>query len=126
KFYKPWSKPIVVKVLEKTFSFLTVRRWLESLWAKAGKIQVIDMENDFFLVRFSDQEDYQRAVFRGPWRIYDYYISVSRWSPSFNDEEPLKTWVRLPKLPIQYFNHVVVNQIRNYIGRPIRLDLATP
>ncbi|CAN1129680.1 hypothetical protein LINPERHAP2_LOCUS5370 [Linum perenne] len=86
------------------------------------------MANNFFLIRFSEEEDYQRAAFGGPWKIYDYYISVARWSPSFNDEEPLKTimtWVRLPKLPIQYFNHVAVNRIGNYIGRTIRMDLAT-
>ncbi|CAN1167633.1 hypothetical protein LINPERHAP2_LOCUS27344 [Linum perenne] len=68
-FYRPWSKAIVVKILEKTFSFLTVKRRLESLWAKAGKIQVSDMANDFFLVRLSDQEDYQRAAFGGPWKV---------------------------------------------------------
>ncbi|CAN1188053.1 hypothetical protein LINPERHAP1_LOCUS28172 [Linum perenne] len=86
------------------------------------------MANNFFLVRFSDEEDYQRAAFGGLWKIYDYYITVARWSPSFNDEEPLKTimtWGRLPKLPIQYFNHVAVNRIGNYIGRTIRMDLAT-
>ncbi|CAN1822060.1 hypothetical protein LINPERHAP1_LOCUS29844 [Linum perenne] len=87
-FYKPWSKAIVVKVLEKTFSFLTVKRRLESLWAKVGRIQVMDMANNFFLVRFSDQEDYQRAVFGGPWKV-------------------------------------AINRIGNYIGRTVRMDLAT-
>ncbi|CAN1149042.1 hypothetical protein LINPERHAP2_LOCUS16804 [Linum perenne] len=35
------------------------------------------------------------------------------------------TWVRLPKLPIHYFNHVAVNRIGNYIGKTMRMDLAT-
>ncbi|CAN1763200.1 hypothetical protein LINPERHAP1_LOCUS8726 [Linum perenne] len=86
------------------------------------------MANDFFLVRFSDSTDYQRAAFDGPWKIYDYYISVSRWSPAFNEEEPIRTiltWVRLPKLPIHYFNNVAVTRIGNYIGKTVRLDLAT-
>ncbi|CAN1139690.1 hypothetical protein LINPERHAP2_LOCUS11424 [Linum perenne] len=105
-----------------------MKRRLESLWARLGRIQVTDMAKHFFLVRFSDAEDYRRAAFKGPWKIYDYYISVARWSPSFNDEEPVKsilTWVRLPKLPIQYFNHVAVTRIGNAIGKTIRLDLAT-
>ncbi|CAN1340410.1 hypothetical protein LINPERPRIM_LOCUS38830 [Linum perenne] len=105
-FYKPWSKALVVKVLEKSFSFLAVKRRLEFMWARAGSIQVSDMTNNFFLVRFSNEEDYASAAFRGPWRIYDYYIAVSQWSPSFNEEEPIRsilTWVRLPKLSIHYF-----------------------
>ncbi|CAN1149117.1 hypothetical protein LINPERHAP2_LOCUS16842, partial [Linum perenne] len=64
----------------------------------------------------------------GPLKIYNYYISVSEWSPAFNEEEPIRlilTWVRLPKLPIHYFNSVAVSRIGNYIGRTVRLDLAT-
>ncbi|CAN1323619.1 hypothetical protein LINPERPRIM_LOCUS32790, partial [Linum perenne] len=65
---------------------------------------------------------------KGPWKIFDYYFAVSRWTPDFNDEEPIKsvlTWVRLPKLPIHYFNRLAVTQIGNYIGKTVRLDLIT-
>ncbi|CAN1176561.1 hypothetical protein LINPERHAP2_LOCUS32599 [Linum perenne] len=119
---------LVVKVLERSFSFLTVKRRLEILWARAGIIQVSDATNDFFVVRFSDPEDYQRAAFGGPWKIYDFYISVARWTPDFNEEDPIKTvltWVRLPKLPVHYFNNLAVTRIGNHIGRTVRLDLAT-
>ncbi|CAN1156098.1 hypothetical protein LINPERHAP2_LOCUS20751 [Linum perenne] len=127
-FYKPWLKAIVVKILEKTFSFLTVKRRLESLWARVGKIQVSDMVNDFYLVRFSDDTDYQRAAFGEQWKIYDFYISVSCWSPAFNEEEPIRkilTWVRLPRLPIHYFNSLAITRIGNSIRKTVCLDLAT-
>ncbi|CAN1825717.1 hypothetical protein LINPERHAP1_LOCUS31269 [Linum perenne] len=87
-FYKPWSKAIVVKVLEKSFSYLSIKKRLEFLWAKAGRIQVADLANSFFLVRFSSEDDYQRAAFGGPWKV-------------------------------------VVTRIGNYIGKTVRLDLAT-
>ncbi|CAN1128862.1 hypothetical protein LINPERHAP2_LOCUS4897 [Linum perenne] len=86
------------------------------------------MSNNCFLVRFTSEVDYTNATFGGPWKIYDYYIAVSHWSPSFNEEEPVKsilTWVRLPKLPIQYFNSLAVHRIGNYIGKTVKLDLAT-
>ncbi|CAN1841546.1 Putative ribonuclease H protein At1g65750, partial [Linum perenne] len=35
------------------------------------------------------------------------------------------TWVRLPRLPIHYFNKLAVSCIGNYIGKTVRLDLAT-
>ncbi|CAN1135057.1 hypothetical protein LINPERHAP2_LOCUS8635 [Linum perenne] len=85
------------------------------------------MSNNFFLVRFTSKKDYAIAAFEGPWKIYDYYIAVSQWSPSFNEDEPIKsilTWVRLPKLPIQYFNSMAVHRIGNFIGKAVRLDLA--
>ncbi|CAN1822935.1 hypothetical protein LINPERHAP1_LOCUS30163, partial [Linum perenne] len=72
--------------------------------------------------------DYQRAAFGGPWKIFYYYVSVARWSPDFNEEEPIKTiltWVWLPKLPIHFFNELAITRIGNSIGRTVRLDLAT-
>ncbi|CAN1120568.1 hypothetical protein LINPERHAP2_LOCUS272 [Linum perenne] len=68
-FYRPWSKALVVKVLERSFSFGAVKRRLESLWARNGSIQVSDVANSYFLVRFSDPDDYQGAAFGGPWKI---------------------------------------------------------
>ncbi|CAN1787302.1 hypothetical protein LINPERHAP1_LOCUS17586 [Linum perenne] len=105
-----------------------MKRRLEYLWAKSGSIQVSDLANNFFLVRFASQEDYSLAAFKGPWKVYDYYISVSQWSPSFDEEAPIKsilTWVRLPKLPIHYFNKLAVSRIGDSIGKTVRLDLAT-
>ncbi|CAN1188710.1 hypothetical protein LINPERHAP2_LOCUS39492 [Linum perenne] len=64
----------------------------------------------------------------GPWKIFDYYITVARWSLAFNEDEPLGkvlTWVQLPKLPIHFFIHTTVNRIGNHIGRTIQMDLAT-
>ncbi|CAN1824773.1 hypothetical protein LINPERHAP1_LOCUS30896 [Linum perenne] len=68
-FYRPWSKALVVKVLERSFSFGAVRRRLENLWARNGNIQVSDVSNSFFLVRFADPDDYRRAAFEGPWKV---------------------------------------------------------
>ncbi|CAN1162912.1 hypothetical protein LINPERHAP2_LOCUS24733 [Linum perenne] len=104
-----------------------MKRRLEYLWAKSGSIQVSDLSNNFYLVRFANQEDYASATFKGPWKIYDYYISVSQWSPSFDEDAPINsilTWVWLPKLPIHYFNTVAVSRIGNSIGKTVRLDLA--
>ncbi|CAN1165458.1 hypothetical protein LINPERHAP2_LOCUS26163 [Linum perenne] len=69
QFYKTWSKALVIRVLEKSFGYPALRRRLEFLWAKGGRIQVSDLSNDFFLVRFSDADDYQRAAFHGPWKV---------------------------------------------------------
>ncbi|CAN1189178.1 hypothetical protein LINPERHAP2_LOCUS39739 [Linum perenne] len=127
-FYRSWSKALVVRVLESSFSFGAVKRRLEALWARQGNIQVSDISNTFYLVRFANPEDYKCAAFGGPWKIFDYYFSVARWTPDFNEEEPLKTilrWVRLPKLPIHFFNNLAVTRIGNYIGKTVRLDLAT-
>ncbi|CAN1187352.1 hypothetical protein LINPERHAP2_LOCUS38688, partial [Linum perenne] len=126
--FKPWSKALVVRVLEKSFSYQALKRRLEFLWAKRGRIQVSDLSNDLCLIWFSENDDCQRAAFNGPWKMFDYYITVAQWTPEFNEDEPLltiMTWVRLPKLPIHFLNYTAVNRIVNCIGRTVRMDLAT-
>ncbi|CAN1826386.1 hypothetical protein LINPERHAP1_LOCUS31522 [Linum perenne] len=66
RFYQPWSKALVVKVLEKSFSFLTIKYRLKSLWARTGMIQVSDMSNNFYLVHFANGDDYSTAAFGDP------------------------------------------------------------
>ncbi|CAN0916189.1 hypothetical protein LINGRAHAP2_LOCUS29582 [Linum grandiflorum] len=65
---KPWSRALVVRVLEQNFSFLAIKRRLENLWAKHGEIQVSDMTNHCYAVRFSAKEDYLLDVVGGPWK----------------------------------------------------------
>ncbi|CAN1311982.1 hypothetical protein LINPERPRIM_LOCUS28526 [Linum perenne] len=55
--------------MEKSFAFATVKRRLDSIWGRNGNIQAADISNSFFLVRFADEEDYQRAAFGGPWEL---------------------------------------------------------
>ncbi|CAN1187974.1 hypothetical protein LINPERPRIM_LOCUS32152, partial [Linum perenne] len=128
RFYRPWSKALVVRVLERSFSYSVIRRRLELLWERKDHIQVSDLSNDFFLVHCSESEDYRRAAFDGPWKFFYYYITIACWTSDFNEEEPIYTiltWVRLPKLPIHFFNHITVTRIGNHIGQTVCLDLAT-
>ncbi|CAN1800098.1 hypothetical protein LINPERHAP1_LOCUS22394 [Linum perenne] len=105
-----------------------MKRRLESLWAKHGQIQVSDLSNACFVVRFSNKDDYSRAAFEGPWKIFDYYITISPWSPDFKVYEPIQkilTWIRLPYLPLHFFNHLAVSRIGSFVGKTFRVDMAT-
>ncbi|RYR46613.1 hypothetical protein Ahy_A07g032359 [Arachis hypogaea] len=53
-------------------------------------IDVIDLGNDFYLVKFYAQEDLDHALLDGPWKIYDHYLAVRLWEPNFN---PLLTFI---------------------------------
>ncbi|KAI9111196.1 hypothetical protein K1719_017807 [Acacia pycnantha] len=46
---------------------------LRQFWERKGKIDVFDLENDFYLVNFQNSEDYMGALTGGPWVIADAY-----------------------------------------------------
>ncbi|QHO58457.1 uncharacterized protein DS421_3g90760 [Arachis hypogaea] len=68
--------------------YAVMKRILEAIWRTFGGIDVIDLGNDFYLVRFFAEDDLDHALLDGPWKIYDHYLVVYLWEPNFN---PLTT-----------------------------------
>ncbi|KAL4331470.1 hypothetical protein AHAS_Ahas13G0503300 [Arachis hypogaea] len=64
---KPWKNALMVKMLGKRVTFAFMEQRLQRDWEGKGKIHVIDMNRDYFLVHFSDEEDYNHALMEGPW-----------------------------------------------------------
>jgi hypothetical protein len=46
------------------------------MWVRKGVITIIDLGKEYFLVYFSNEEDYAKALEDGPWLIYDHYLIV--------------------------------------------------
>ena len=44
---------------------------------------MIDLGYDFFLVKFSTLEDYQKDLEQGQWIVGENYLSVRKWEPEF-------------------------------------------
>ncbi|CAN1181079.1 hypothetical protein LINPERHAP2_LOCUS35156 [Linum perenne] len=76
-----------------------------------------------------DTEDYERALFEGPWLIGDHYIVAEEWRPNFEPGysvvNKIRAWVRLPSLPVEYFDPDILTMIGDKIGKTIRLDNTT-
>ena len=101
----------------------------KSWWRPEGKMRMIDLDNDVFLVYFNNPQDYDFALTGGPWMIFNYYLVYHGWDPSFLVTPVLPpkmvVWVRLPKLPIQYYHKEIIWGLGNLIGRTICIDRQT-
>ncbi|CAL1388992.1 unnamed protein product [Linum trigynum] len=75
-FCRQWRSALVVKALGRSVSDTLMVRRLQSIWAKAGTIQVTSAKNGYFLVRFTSGMDYERAITGGPWLVDDKYLTV--------------------------------------------------
>ncbi|KAI9081832.1 hypothetical protein K1719_036094 [Acacia pycnantha] len=90
RLYKPWRQAVIVKLLGKTIGYKLLLAILQPLWAKRGIINLINIGHGFFVVKLSNKEDYENALTGGPWLIFDHYLTVRPWEPSFN---PVKATV---------------------------------
>ncbi|CAN0839249.1 hypothetical protein LINGRAHAP2_LOCUS2524 [Linum grandiflorum] len=60
-FRREWRSALVVKGLGRRLSYLPLARRLNYLWARNVDIQITDLTNGCYLVRFRQKEDYENA-----------------------------------------------------------------
>ncbi|XP_075665616.1 uncharacterized protein LOC142635319 [Castanea sativa] len=99
------------------------------LWKSIGKVDMIDLGRDFFLLRFSVDEDIEMVLKKGPWFVGGHFLSIRRWEANFKPLEALvlsvAVWVRLNELPIEYYDATVLRQIGKTLGTMLRVDMHT-
>ncbi|KAL4311843.1 hypothetical protein GQ457_01G028380 [Hibiscus cannabinus] len=126
---KKLSKSIIIRLLGKSIGYRAPLNRIQSMWNPLGEIQLIDLDNEYFLVRFAKEEDYVHVLTGGPWVVYGSYLTVQPWSRNFstNSEYPerIMVWVRLPKLPYRYYTKSLFRYIANAIGQVVRIDYNT-
>lgn len=124
-----WSNALIIKVIGKSvgYQFLTAR--INYLWKPSGRLDCVDLKKDFFLVRFSLKVDYERVLGEGPWFVGGHYLSIRKWEPNFKPTSAsvssVVVWVRLPQLPIEYYEPSALRDIGLAIGPVLRIDTHT-
>ncbi|KAL4340504.1 hypothetical protein GQ457_08G008970 [Hibiscus cannabinus] len=126
---KSMRNVIIVRLLGRSIGFGTLQNRLHSMWELAGEIQLVDLEYNYYLVRFSDPQDYTMALTKGPWTIYGSYLTVQPWSRDFTPTEKhpsqVVVWIRLPGLPYRYYCKALFRRIATVIGRVVKVDYNT-
>ncbi|CAN1141825.1 hypothetical protein LINPERHAP2_LOCUS12708 [Linum perenne] len=69
KLCKPWSHSVVVRLLGKTIGYTYLCHRLHSMWKPAGSMHIVDLDRSCFLVKFTCEQDYFKALTGGPWQI---------------------------------------------------------
>ncbi|XVF76607.1 hypothetical protein PTKIN_Ptkin13bG0279400 [Pterospermum kingtungense] len=105
---KCWSKAVIIKLLGHTVGYNFLIRKLKALWQVRSTMDVIDVGNDVYVVRFANSDEMERALYEGPWIIADHYLAVRQWRHNFDPYKfsvnRLSVWVRFPDLPMEFFD----------------------
>ncbi|KAL4272423.1 hypothetical protein GQ457_13G019880 [Hibiscus cannabinus] len=120
---------IIVRLLGRNIGYETLLNRLHALWEPKGEIQLIDLENNYFLVLFEDMRDYELVLTEGPWTIFGNYLTVHPWSRSFSTDEKVPShvvvWVRLLGLPYRYYYKALFRRIAQVVGKVVKVDYNT-
>lgn len=120
---------VIIKLLGITVGFRQLRLQLQNIWKPQGAFQLIDLEDSCFLVKFKDEFDFQNALTNGPWVIFGHYLSVQPWTPDFSPQthtiNQVMGWVRLPRLPVHYYDKRIIRTLGQALGEVLRVDYHT-
>ncbi|WMV29743.1 hypothetical protein MTR67_023128 [Solanum verrucosum] len=82
--------------------------------------------NGYFVVRFANEEERDIVLCSGPHHLLRRPVIMKPWVPEFNfKDEILSTiplWVKLPNLPLNCWNSVVLSKIGSSLGKPLYAD----
>ncbi|KAJ1394588.1 Endonuclease/exonuclease/phosphatase superfamily [Sesbania bispinosa] len=116
----PWKRSLLEKLLGKHMSLRYFHALLLKLWRQKGNMEVIDIDYEYFVIKFEDFDDLQHVLDDGPWMLADHYIVIKRWQPSFfpieDDLRHVAVWVRIPGLPIEFYDRRVLRRIGGGTG----------
>ena len=89
----------------------------------------IDLGFDYFLIKFELREDVDNILKGGPWFIGKHFLAIRQWEPEFKASSAMFSsvamWIRLPELPIQFYEQNALLKIGIAIGPVLRIDAHT-
>lgn len=83
RMYAPWKYSVIVKLVGKRIQHQYPKEKITKLWKPSEPFPLIDLGLDFFIVKFSKEENMSLALQNGPWFINGYFLSTRQWEPNF-------------------------------------------
>ena len=124
-----WAHALIVKVHGRSVGFQFLHSKLMSMWKPIGRLDCVDLEKDFYLIRFGLVEDYDNVLKGGPWFVGGHFLNIRVWEPNFKPTSAVcnmvAIWIRLPELHIEFYALCVLKEIGSAIGSVLRIDSNT-
>ncbi|GAV56984.1 DUF4283 domain-containing protein, partial [Cephalotus follicularis] len=85
--------------------------------------------NGVFLVKFANGQARDWVLKNGPWDIWGYHLAVRKWSKdmvlALEDCKSIPIWVKLTRVPVQYWTKLGLSYIASVLGKPLHMDANT-
>lgn len=75
---KPWKNALIVKLLGRSHTYNYLHDRLQQIWSLKGGWKLVDLVNDYFVVKFELEEDLEFVLTGGPWIIAGHYLVLQK------------------------------------------------
>ncbi|XP_020679054.1 uncharacterized protein LOC110097149 [Dendrobium catenatum] len=102
---------------------------VKKTWSLKGEVQLLSLNDGFFLFRFSCVDDFESVWSRGVWFILGKPFVLQKWHPKFvpkkEDFASVPIWVKIHDLPLACWNSEGISRIASKIGISVAADSLT-
>ncbi|GAV81192.1 DUF4283 domain-containing protein [Cephalotus follicularis] len=81
------------------------------------------------MVKFDKGQDRDWVMDNGPWDIWGYHLALRKWSKGMSLTleycKSIMVWVKLSRVPIQYWTKLGLSYIASVLGKPLHMDVNT-
>ncbi|XP_019232367.1 PREDICTED: uncharacterized protein LOC109213071 [Nicotiana attenuata] len=129
RIYKNWSSALIVKIFGRRIGYQFLQKKVHAIWKPTENLSLIDLGCDYYSIKFTKEENYNKALHEGPWFIGNQFLTVRKWEPRFVASKAALTysaiWARLPELPTEFYDYEILQKIGQKLGQLIRIDAST-
>lgn len=126
---KVWTKAFIIKLTRHALGYNFLVRRLRIMCQIKSAMKAIDVGNDVYILQFADDEERDRALYKGPWVVKDHYLAVRQWCHIFYPFKfnvyHLAVLVHFLNLSIEYFEQKFTMKIGKLIGTTLKVDETT-
>lgn len=126
---QPWKNALIVKLLECPYTNKFLHTKLQQKWNLNGDWKLIDLINDFFMVKFELGEDLNHVLTRGPWIITGQYLTMQKWRLGFCPATAritrIAVWIRVAAIQLECFDVWALKRIGNLLRKLLKIDSLT-
>ncbi|XP_021828929.1 uncharacterized protein LOC110769292 [Prunus avium] len=126
---KPWKNALIVKFLGRSHTYNNIHDRLQQKWSLKGGWKLVDLVNDYFVVKFELEEDLNFVLTEGPWSIAGQYLVLKKWRPGFcpttTHVTRMAAWIRVSAIQLECFDVWALKRIGNLLGKLLKIDALT-
>ncbi|ONI13814.1 hypothetical protein PRUPE_4G246900 [Prunus persica] len=133
---RPWQNALIIKLLGRSHTYNYLHARLQQKWSLIGGWKLVDLVNDYFVVRFELEEDINFVFTRGPWIIAGQYLVMQKWRPGFCPATAkitrMAAWIRVSAIQLECFDLLKIDALTTSQNRGkfarlcVELDLSRP
>lgn len=126
---KPWQNALIIKLLGRSHTYNYLQARLQQKWSLKGGWNLIDLVNDYFVVKFDLEEDLNFVLTGGPWIIAGQYLVMQKWRsgfcPATAQISRMAAWIRVSAMQLECFDIWALKRIGNLLGKLLKIDTLT-